>query len=247
MDTLRVGVAQFDQSFEDKPGNRSRIEALLDAAPPTDLCVLPEMTLTGFSMDPARTALDEDDHAFFADLARRKGTAIAYGGVVDARNVAILVDREGRRSRPHAKTHLFGLGSEPRHYVAGDSRTVWDLDGWRILPAICYDLRFSYLFWEGAAEIDLVVVPANWPASRREHWRALLLARAIENQVPVAGCNRIGSDPALRYAGDSMLLDAQGRILSDAADVEGVAVAELSRRSTSETRARFPFLADRLR
>lgn len=246
MDTLRLGTAQFDQVFEDKQANRVRIEALFEASPGTDLCVLPEMTLTGFSMDPSKTALDEDDHAFFADLARRHRTAIVYGGVVDRSNVAILVDPDGIRRDPYAKMHLFALGNETRHYVPGSKKTLWRLGGWRILPAICYDLRFSYLFWDVAHDIDLVLVPSNWPASRREHWRTLLQARAIENQVPVAGCNRIGRDPLVRYAGDSLVVGPQGHVLSDAGDAEGVFVASVERAETASVRSRFPFLDDRL-
>lgn len=246
MDTLRIGTAQFDQAFEDKEDNRRRIAELMAAGDRTDLCILPEMTLSGFTMDADRARLTDEDHAFFADLACRHATAIVYGGVEQDRNVAILVDKEGRRSAPYAKMHLFALGSETRHYRAGTERVVWNLGSWRILPAICYDLRFSYLFWDAARDIDLVVVPANWPASRREHWRTLLQARAIENQVPVAGCNRIGQDPLAKYAGDSLVVGAQGRILSDARDGSGIASVPVERAETISVRGRFPFLEDRL-
>lgn len=246
MDTLRVGVAQFDPIFEDKAANRARVEELLSKGDPTDLCVLPEMTLTGFSMDPAVTMLGEDDHAFFARLARERATGIVYGGVEEGRNVAILVDRDGMRRDAYAKMHLFALGSETKHYVAGTERMVWTFGQWKILPAICYDLRFSYLFWDAAHDIDLVVVPSNWPASRREHWRTLLQARAIENQVPVVGCNRIGQDPFARYAGDSLVVGPLGQILSDAEGREGVFAAAIERAKTAEVRGRFPFLEDRL-
>lgn len=246
MDMLRVGTAQFDQVFEDKARNRARVEELFAGGEQTDLCVLPEMTLTGFSMEGSLTQLTDEDHAFFADLARRHGTAIVYGGSDEGCNVAILVDKEGHRSEPYAKMHLFALGSETKHYRAGTERAVWNLGLWRILPAICYDLRFSYLFWDVARDIDLVVVPANWPASRREHWRTLLQARAIENQVPVVGCNRIGQDPLVKYAGDSLVVGPLGHVLSDARDGSGILTAPLERGETIAVRCRFPFLEDRL-
>lgn len=128
----------------------------------------------------------------------------------------------------------------------GGDAVVWTFEGWTILPAICYDLRFAYHFWERAAATDLVLVPANWPGSRREHWRSLLQARAIENQVPVAGCNRVGRDATLAYSGDSLVFDAQGRILADAGEAEGVLTCVVERERTAETRRRFPFLGDRL-
>lgn len=246
MDIIRVGVAQFGQVFEDKAANRERVEALLADGDPTDLCILPEMTLTGFSMNPGVATLDEDDHRFFARLARERSTGIVYGGVVEGRNVAILVDRDGTRRDAYAKMHLFALGNESKHYVAGTQRMIWTFGQWKILPAICYDLRFSYLFWDAARDIDLVVVPSNWPASRREHWRTLLQARAIENQVPVAGCNRVGRDPLTGYAGDSLVVGPLGHVLADAGDVEGVFVAPIERAETKNVRGRFPFLEDRL-
>jgi len=246
MDTLRIGLAQFDQAFEDKTRNRETIRRLLEGSSALDLFLLPEMTLTGFSMDPARTSLDDADHAWFAGQAREFSTGIVYGGVEDGRNVAILLDKEGKRTGVYAKRHLFALGGEPSHYRGGTECVVWDFEGWRILPAICYDLRFSYHFWEHAAKADLVVIPANWPASRREHWRTLLRARAIENQVPVAGCNRIGRDPLSRYCGDSLVVDGLGQILSDGVDSEGVVRATLDHADVAKVRAKFPFFADRL-
>jgi len=246
METLRLALLQFDPAFEDRAFARSRIDALV-AGLTCDLLVLPEMTLTGFTMSSSTASLGEDDLEWFAALARRIGCGVVFGGVEDGRNVAVLLDRRGERIGTYAKRHLFGLGGETEAYRPGATATTWDFEGWKILPAICYDLRFSYHFWDAANGHDLVVVPANWPASRREHWRTLLRARAIENQIVVAGCNRLGADPLARYGGDSLVVDAQGRILSDAADVEGIVLAEVDRSQTARTRERFPFLGDRLR
>jgi omega-amidase len=246
-ETLRLALVQFDQVFEDKAANRATIERLLPDAGAHDLVVLPEMTLTGFSMDPSRTTLLPNDLEGFSSLARRLRSGVVFCGVEDGRNVAVLLDREGRRVGVYAKRHLFGLGGEPEAYDPGTSREIWSFEGWRILPAICYDLRFSYHFWDRAADLDLVIVPANWPRGRALHWRTLLAARAIENQVFVAGCNRIGSDPKLSYAGDSLVAGPLGQILTDGGDREGVHPCELSRADLLAARTRFPFLADRVR
>ncbi len=245
MDTMRLALLQYDPSFENRAFARDRVETLTNGLS-CDLLVFPEMTLSGFSMDPSVATLDTADLSWYRELACRLGCGIVFGAVEDGRNVVVLLGRDGTRLGSYAKRHLFGLGGEARTYRAGTEAGTWNFDGWKILPAICYDLRFSYHFWERAAQTDLVLVPANWPGSRREHWRALLQARAIENQVPVAGCNRLGTDATLRYTGDSLVFDAQGQILSDAGAAEGVFSCVVDRGHTAETRRRFPFLEDRL-
>jgi predicted amidohydrolase len=86
----------------------------------------------------------------------------------------------------------------------------------------------------------MFVVPANWPDTRTAHWRALLIARAIENQAFVLGVNRCGSDPALRYPGASMAIDPMGVVLAEADAREQVIRIEIPRRTLDDWRTRFP-------
>ncbi len=102
--------------------------------------------------------------------------------------------------------------------------TVEDL---RVSVFICYDLRFADEFWALAQDTDLYVVVANWPEPRREHWQALLRARAIENQAYLVGVNRVGVGDGIRYTGDSVILDPLGRPLAEASLAETVLVCEL--------------------
>lgn len=244
---LRLGLAQYAPSWEDRAGTRARIAALLEDAPETDLLVLPEMSLTGFTMEAERAELDAGDHAFFAGLARSRRSAVCYGGAEEGRNALFLRGRDGALLGRYRKRHLFGLGGEPGSYLRGENApAVLEWEGWRILPAICYDLRFAYHFWEAASSVDLALVPACWPASRDPHWRTLLKARAIENQFWVAGVNRIGRDPRLAYAGSSSVIDPAGEVVLDAGDAEGLHVVAIDRARVAAQRARFPFLADRL-
>ena len=92
---------------------------------------------------------------------------------------------------------------------------------------MCYDLRFADEFWALAPQTDCYVLPANWPASRREHWTALLRARAIENQAYVVGVNRVGDGGRLHYSGDSMIVDPFGEVVAEAADTETIITAEI--------------------
>jgi predicted amidohydrolase len=110
---------------------------------------------------------------------------------------------------------------------------------------ICYDLRFADEFWALAHETDLYVVVANWPAPRREHWRTLLRARAIENQAYVLGVNRVGAVKNLDHVGDSAIIDPLGRTLIEASIGEAVLVADVTPQYVHEVRETLPFLRDR--
>ena len=244
--SLRLGLVQYAPCWCDPSSSLEKVERLLESAPRTDLLVLPEMSFTGFTMDSARATLDPAFRLRIAELARKSGTGIVFCGVEDGFNRAWLVDREGAEQGTYDKRHLFSLGHEPHHYRPGPPPRDWDFEGWKIRPAICYDLRFPYHFWNGAADYHLVLVPACWPSSRERHWKTLLSARAIENQAWVAGCNRIGEEPRLAYSGASRVLDPSGAVVAQAEDREEVLVAEISLDTVDETRSRFRFLADRL-
>lgn len=246
MDTLRLGILQYDPVWCDPAANRKKIEPMLHDCSGCDLLVLPEMSLTGFCMDPARSLLGDADHAWFAELARFYDMGIAYGCVEQGSNRFVLLGRDGQRCGTYDKRHLFGLGGEPSSYKPGYEIPTWEFEGWRIRPAICYDLRFSYHFWEGASEVDLALVPACWPAAREAHWRSLLVARAIENQFYVAGVNRVGRDPQVHYNGASLLIDPNGAVVHDSTNSVGVFVEEISLEAVKLQRARFPFLGDRI-
>lgn len=246
MEILRLGMLQYDPVWCDPHANRVRIEALLADAPPMDLLVLPEMSLTGFCMDASRAHLEDVHHEWFAELARSRSMGIVYGCVEQGGNRLVLLDRGGVRKGFYDKRHLFGLGGEPSSYRPGALRVDWLFEEWRIRPSICYDLRFSYHYWDGAEEIDLALVSACWPASREHHWRSLLVARAIENQCYVAGVNRVGEEPQIRYQGASVLVDPNGATVRDAGAATGVFVTEIARETVQRQRSRFPFLPDRL-
>ncbi|VTP60615.1 (R)-stereoselective amidase [Serratia rubidaea] len=108
------------------------------------------------------------------------------------------------------------MAGEHQHYQAGKRREIFEWRGWRILPQICYDLRFPV--WSRCQQdYDLALYVANWPAARSQHWQTLLAARAIENQAYVAGCNRVGEDGnGLSYSGDSLIISPQGETLASA-------------------------------
>jgi predicted amidohydrolase len=159
-------------------------------------------------------------------------------------NTFVLASPRGELHR-YRKIHPFTYGGEREAFAAGSEVVTVDVDGVRVTPFICYDLRFADVFWETAASTDLYVVPANWPETRRRHWRALLVARAIENQAYVVGCNRVGSGGKLTYVGDSAVISPMGDVLASAAEVETTLQVDVEPARVAEVRSRFPFAADR--
>jgi predicted amidohydrolase len=145
----------------------------------------------------------------------------------------------------YAKIHPFTYSGEHEHYDAGDRHVTIDVDGLRVSLFVCYDLRFGDEFWAVAPTTDVYLVPANWPAKRGHHWRTLLVARAIENQAYVVGCNRVGRGGPLEYDGDSCIVDPMGEILDTATGKEAVIIADVDADVVRATRERFPFLRDR--
>ena len=160
------------------------------------------------------------------------------------RNNAVLARPDGSTDR-YAKIHPFSFAGEHEHYAAGDQFRTVEVDGLRVSLFVCYDLRFADEFWALAAQTDLYAVPANWPSPRHEHWRALLRARAIENQAYVVGVNRVGAAKDLPHSGGSVLLDPMGVALDEGDDRETVLLGDVDAAVVSRVRAQFPFLADR--
>jgi predicted amidohydrolase len=124
------------------------------------------------------------------------------------------------------KHHLFSIGGEAKQFTAGTERKVVEWRGVRYLLEVCYDLRFP-VWSRQRGDYDAIIYSALWPKARREVWRTLLRARAMENQAYVLGVNRIGEEPALEYSGDSMIVDYRGDVIVDCASEEGVAVADI--------------------
>lgn len=249
-----VYCCQIDCAWEDKRATHERVRHLVAARPPVtgSLFVLPEMFATGFSLDVARVAEGSDgaDHAFLADLARAHHMFV-LGGVVRAgrdgrgRNEAVVYDPAGSLVVRYCKLHPFSFADEHRHYEPGDQLACFEWARLRVVPMVCYDLRFPEAFRAALARgVDLFCVIANWPQARESHWLALLQARAIENQAFVVGVNRCGADPQHRYGGRSRIIDPSGRVLADAGNGSCLIDAAVDPDAVARQRRAFPVLAD---
>ncbi|TVS06972.1 MAG: carbon-nitrogen family hydrolase [Phycisphaerales bacterium] len=260
---MRAHLVQLDLAWEDPERNFAKAIDLVDAAEPDpgDLVVLPELFDSGFSMNTERTADREGRtlafiQRFAADRSvyLHAGRTLRAPGEPMARNMATIAGPDGTILTEYAKIHPFSFGKESDHFVGGD-RTATYL--WNASPddpdrqttvgcAVCYDLRFPELF---RALVDLgaevFVLGANWPAARAAHWRALAIARAIENQACVLAVNRCGSDPYLEYAGGTIGVGPKGEILGELGDNEGVCSIEIDTPHIRAWRKQFPALRDR--
>jgi predicted amidohydrolase len=253
---MRVAAIQHDIVWEDAAATSAHVKGLVAEAVTggAELIVLPEMFATGFSMYPERIAEDEGGptERFLRDTAADTGAyllgSIAQrGGDGAYRNNAVLAAPDGSIVR-YAKIHPFSYAGEHERYAAGSDFVTTDVGGVRTTLFVCYDLRFADEFWGRARDTDLYVVVANWPTPRHEHWRALLRARAIENQAYVLGVNRVGAagrERDLPHSGGSALLDPLGVTLAEGDDQERVLLGEVDPAVVADVRARFPFLADR--
>ncbi|HRQ64649.1 MAG TPA: amidohydrolase [Xanthomonadaceae bacterium] len=246
MPNLRVSLIQAATVWHDAEANRRLYGDLVrPLAGTTDLIVLPETFTSGFSNDAVLQAetMDGPSVAWMARLAGETGAVVTGSMVI----------REGERvynrmlwMRPdgsfehYDKRHLFRMADEHQRYAAGQARRVVEIKGWRVLLQVCYDLRFP-VFMRNRGDYDLIVLVANWPAPRRQHWRTLLRARAMENLACVIGVNRVGVDGnGIDYSGDSVVLDMQGGALVELGAQPMTVTVELSRDALDTWRARFP-------
>lgn len=244
---LRVTIVQTSLHWQDATANRDMLSGKLQAAAlQTDLVVLPEMFTTGFSMEAEQFAEPADT----TTLAWMREQATKLQAVVTG---SVMVQQQGKYFnrlywvRPdgtyahYDKKHLFRMAKEHHTYTAGNERLLVELNGWTICPLVCYDLRFPVWSRNSGNAYDLLLYVANWPKVRREPWRTLLQARAIENLAYVAGVNRVGSDGnSYPYSGDSAIIHPKGQRLIEATEAEGIYTVTLHRQELQRFREAFP-------
>jgi predicted amidohydrolase len=249
MRDLSVTLIQCELAWEQPSDNRQQIgDTIAGLTEATDLVVLPEMFTTGFSMNALANAEPPGGptEQWLGALAQRHDCALSGSIAVHTDdgvyNRMLFVTPQGVQH--YDKRHLFRMAGEHNRYLQGTKRVIADWRGWRILLQVCYDLRFP-VFSRNREDYDLALYVANWPATRRNHWRALLAARAIENLACVVGVNRIGSDArGLDYSGDSLAIAADGAVLADMANENGATRVTLSGAALQSYREGFPCQLD---
>ena len=251
---MRVAVVQHDICWEDREATFAHLAPRVAAAAGAGarLVLLSETFATGFSMRTEVTAEPEGGPSSQWLAAQAEAHGVWVGGSVpevavgggDPYNTFVLAGPGGTQ-HCYRKIHRFGYGGEDRKFAAGSDHVTVTVEGVRLSLFVCYDLRFADEWWAVARDTDAYLCVANWPAARRRHWQALLVARAIENQAYVVACNRVGRGGKLEYAGDSTVIDPMGEVLASAAGDEALLLAEVDPARVAGVRDEFGFLADR--
>nr|WP_245397307.1 amidohydrolase [Citrobacter rodentium] len=246
---MKITLLQQPLAWLDGPANLRHFDRQLELITGRDLIVLPEMFTTGFAMEAAQNSLSQQAlSGWMREKAQQCNAMIAGSAALQTSSGAVnrflLVEPQGE-IHFYDKRHLFRMADEHRHYLPGNRRVVVEWRGWRILPQVCYDLRFP-VWSRNLNDYDLALYVANWPAPRSLHWQTLLSARAIENQAYVAGCNRVGTDGnGHHYRGDSRVINPQGEVIATADAHQATRIdAELSLSALKEYRENFPAWQD---
>ncbi|HAR43522.1 MAG TPA: carbon-nitrogen hydrolase [Bdellovibrionales bacterium] len=250
---MKVTLCQMDIAWQNAPTNLLKIKRMLQETNDlgAELVIFPEMCLTGFSMKPDEAALPPDSPLLTELLALTRGRkALVLAGAAVRRPEGPYNEcwamRDGLLVGVYQKVNLFSFAGEHEVYRPGKKLLLVSEGKHSLAPVICYDLRFSELFLKAAERVTgAFVVIANWPSARREQWKTLLRARALDTQTYVIGVNRVGSGNGLGYSGDSAIFDPAGRQLNDFRSDEAVITVDLDLEETSRLRERFPVLADR--
>jgi rfaE bifunctional protein nucleotidyltransferase chain/domain len=246
-----AGVIQFDVRLGDWSGNLQTVVRLTENLAPERgaLIVLPELWATGFDYGQIKKAAAQTPQ-LLAELQRlaAKYAALFAGSLVEAAqengedrfyNTLFVTSSSGTCGK-YRKQQLFAPMAEDQHFTAGDKplpiRTPFGL----VAGSVCYDLRFPGLAAGQAAEgAKIIAVSAQWPTSRREHWRTLLRARAIENQAYVVACNRCGTTGQTEFGGFSAIIGPEGEVLFEAENSEISAAVALNQAKVEALRLGF--------
>jgi omega-amidase len=253
MTDLRITLLQQELFWEDADKNLDLFSKKIHSiTAETDLILLPEMFSTGFTMNATGCAEEMNGKTmqWLQSTAKEKKCVITGSIIIKEQNHfynrLIWMKPSGDFSY-YDKRHLFRLAEEQLTYTSGNKKIIAEINGWKICPLVCYDLRFPVWSRRTKTEdYDLLLYVANWPERRIHAWRQLLIARAIENQSYVAGVNRIGNDGhEIYHSGYSTVIDFKGESLINSNPGEAfIDTVLLSKESLLNFRKHFPFAND---
>ena len=257
MNLLKTTLIQSDLYWQDVDANLAMFEEKIwEIEEHTDIIILPEMFNTGFSMDASRLAEPMNFKTFrwMNQMAKQKNAAIIGSYIIKEAgkhyNRLYWIDPDGSFDF-YDKRHLFRMGNEHLTYTKGKKRMIREFRGWRIMPQICYDLRFpvwsrnQYNPATDTLDYDLLIYVANWPKARKTVWSTLLKARALENQCFTIGLNRTGSDgEGVAYDGHSTVYNYKGEAQNDISNQPTIQTIELNLDELKSFRKKFPNYLD---
>ena len=256
MTRLSISLGQMQIKLARVEDNLLKAEQMISEAADldSDMILLPELWSTGYDLANAADYAAELGVGMFAqlsDCARQRSIAV-YGSVLEGRggsvmNCATYHDASGCLQAVYRKIHLFRLFDEHKWLGEGEAPTVMQQPWGTAGLSICYDLRFPELFrnYAVAHGAKLMLICAEWPLARVEHWRTLLQARAIENQCFVVAVNSCGETGGTVFGGHSMIIDPWGQVVIEAGDDESLLTAEIDLAEVDRVRQTIPVFEDR--
>lgn len=255
---LRLALLQMNIEAGNPEANFAKLESLLEEAVSQankpDVIMFPEMWNTGYALTEIKTLADQDGartRAYLSEFSRKHQVNIIGGSIAETKGDQVLntiyaFDRSGQVIADYSKIHLFRLMDEEKYLAAGDKPGKLTLEGAEAGMMICYDIRFPELARKLALEgAKLLFVPAEWPNPRLHHWKTLLTARAIENQMFVIACNRMGISGDTQFFGHSLVLDPWGETIAEAGEEETILYADIDLSLVDSVRAKIPVFEDR--
>ncbi|MCR4442407.1 MAG: carbon-nitrogen family hydrolase [Peptococcaceae bacterium] len=254
---MRLALLQAGIVFGDPRANLEKMRMMAEKAVENkaDVVIAPEMWNSSYAVKEVPNLADRagfPSAEAMGELARRHGINIVAGSIADMRdgriyNTSYVFDREGRNVARYDKVHLFRLMREDQYLAAGEQRAVFELDGVKCAVIICYDLRFPELVRALALDgAQVLFVPAQWPMPRIHPWRILIQARAIENQMFVAGVNRVGKEGRYLFFGHSMVVDPSGDVLAEGSEDEELLLADIDLEQVKKVREYMTCYHDRV-
>jgi omega-amidase len=230
---LTISLAQIHVALGDLETNLKRADEWTAEAARrgSDLIVFPEMWTTGLAWNNVKSLSAGQDEVLkaVAGLAKKyglwlNGSMLALDDDSQPANTSILFDPQGQPSGIYRKIHLFGLMNEDQYLAPGQPEIfrAYALGG-----------------------VNMIYLPSAWPHPRLAHWRTLLRARAIENQMYIIATNQVGSDGAYHFCGHSAIIDPWGEIVVEAGETEVLLTATIETERVAEARQKIPVFKDR--
>lgn len=253
---LTISLGQIDIKLGDPAANFAKVAAMSQEAARrgSDIVIFPELWSTGYDLENAASHATPTDGGIFAETAvlARENKLSILGSCLSVQsegrfgNTAVLHDKTGTAVAEYSKVHLFRLMDEEKYLTAGNQLTLVETEWGMTGLGICYDLRFPELFRQYAlAGAKMVMLPSEWPHPRLMHWRTLLRARAIENQMFVIACNRVGETNGTSFFGHSCIIDPWGETVIEAGESEILLTATIDTAVAETVRQRIPVFEDR--
>jgi len=252
---LTVSLAQIDIALGDLETNLNKAKTWVAEAARrgSNLVIFPEMWTTGYAWDQLETlaAAQAQIIQAVANLAKQhniwfNGSFMALNEQGQPANTSILFDPQGRQAGLYRKIHLFGLMDEDQYLAAGQHLTTVETPWGQNGMAICYDLRFAEMFRTYALNgVNMVYLPSEWPHPRLAHWRTLIRARAIENQMYIVAVNCVGDNGKNSFCGHSAIIDPWGNAVVEAGESELLLTATIETGMVAQVRQKIPVFKDR--